>query len=158
MKKRCCMMSVVGFAVAAVVAQFAAGGTVRYVSPSGTEAGGYTNWETAAKTVAKAVNACNHGDVIFVSNSVTSASSQVVGTNGSPGASVSQATPSRVICVFEVTVSRLRQPNGGAPQLVARVGEFHSAQIPQLADVEPQGTPAGAVREGPVRGPGVAVP
>lgn len=74
----------VGWGAVAVVVQFAEGGTVRYVSPSGAELGGHTNWATAAKTVEKAVNACNHGDIIWVSNGVTSVSSQVAGTNGSP--------------------------------------------------------------------------
>jgi len=158
MKKRCWMMSVVGLAAVAFVAQFAAGGTVRYVSPSGTEVGGYTNWEKAAKTVEKAVNACNHGDIICVSNGVHSASSQVAATNGSPGSSVSRATPNRTICVFEVTVSRPRQATGGAPKLVARVGPFQAARAPQLADVAPQESQVGAVQEGQARQPGVVAP
>jgi len=158
MKKHCGLMSVAGWAAVAVVAQFAAGGTVRYVSPSGTEAGGYTNWETAAKTVEKAVNACTHGDIVMVSNGVNSASSQLGGTNGSPGSSVSRAMPNRVICVLAVTVSRSRQPTGTAPQLVARVGAFQPARVPQLADVAPPETHVGAAQDSQARQPGVVAP
>ena len=179
MKKRSWAVSAVGLAAVALVARLAVGGETRYVSPSGTESDGYTNWATAAKTVEKAVNACNHGDIIWVSNGVNSASNQVAGTNARPGSSVSRAIPNRMICVYEVTVSRLRQPNGGAPQFVARVGAFQSAPAPQLADVAPQGiqvdptravqvplladvapqvTKVGAIQESQVLQPGVAAP
>ena len=82
---------VVGLAVVALVANPAAGGTTRYVSPSGTETGGYTNWATAAKTIQKAVNACVNGDTVLVTNGTYTVTSQITLTNGATVVSVNGA-------------------------------------------------------------------
>ena len=82
---------IVGLAAVALFVNPAAGGTARYVSPSGTEAGGYTNWATAAKTIQKAVNACVDGDTVWVTNGVYSTTSQVSVVKGVTVSSVNGA-------------------------------------------------------------------
>jgi hypothetical protein len=81
MKKSCWVSGLVGL-VTLVLSVQVTSGTTRYVSPSGTESGGYTNWAIASKTIQKAVNACVNGDTVWVTNGVYSFTSHIILSNG----------------------------------------------------------------------------
>ncbi len=82
----------VALVLAVLSAHLAEAATNRYVSPSGSEASPYTTWATAAKTIQKAINVCNNGDTVLVTNGTYSIASQVSVTNGITVSSVNGAT------------------------------------------------------------------
>lgn len=68
MRMRCLTSSVVALVAVVLAVYSASAGTVRYVSPSGTETNGYTNLAMAAKTIQKAVGISSNGDSVLVAD------------------------------------------------------------------------------------------
>jgi len=65
-------------AVRAFYVQQAAGGTVHYVSQTGSVTSPYTNWATAASDIQSAVNACSDSDTVLITNGTYKLSSRIV--------------------------------------------------------------------------------
>lgn len=85
------LAGMVGLAVF-VLGGYSVSGRDRFVSPSGSETGGYTNWAMASKTIQQAINACSNGDTVWVTNGIFNISSQISVTKGITVSSLNGAT------------------------------------------------------------------